>query len=40
MRGKKRKIYVFEKLSFSVAAKIGDLNKRQEIDVHQKVRLR
>ena len=25
------------KLHFSVAAKIGDLNKRQEIDVHQKV---
>ena len=26
-----------KKLHFSVAAKIGDLNKRQEIDVHQKV---
>ena len=31
------KIDVFDKPIFSVAAKIGDLNKRQEIDVHQKV---
>ena len=36
-RSERESIFVFDKPIFSVAAKIGDLNKRQEIDVHQKV---
>ena len=36
-RSGRRRFTFFMKLPFSVAAKIGDLNKHQEIDVHQKV---
>ena len=36
-RSERGRFMFLTELCFSVAAKIGDLNKRQEIDVHQKV---